>query len=179
MANRKHSKIDALPEDLKSAVEEMLLTGSTYSDIVQFLKDNEQSVSVAAVCRYARAFNANMEQLRMANENFKNMMDEINRYPELDTTEAIIRIASGNVFNRLANAEDADWDEVKLEKLLKETNGLIRATAYKKRIELQNKEIRDTAVDEMKGLMFQEMAKDNPDLYKSVVAYLNSKKNKE
>lgn len=60
MANRKHSKIDALPEDLKSAVEEMLLTGSTYSDIVQFLKDNEQSVSVAAVCRYARAFNANM-----------------------------------------------------------------------------------------------------------------------
>ena len=179
MANRKHSKIDALPEDLKSAVEEMLLTGSTYSDIVQFLKDNEQSVSVAAVCRYARAFNANMEQLRMANENFKNMMDEINRYPELDTTEAIIRIASGNVFNRLANAEDADWDELKLEKLLKETNGLIRATAYKKRIELQNKEIRDTAIDEMKGLMFQEMAKDNPDLYKSVVAYLNSKKNKE
>ena len=179
MANRKHSKIDALPEDLKSAVEEMLLTGSTYSDIVQFLKDNEQSVSVAAVCRYARAFNANMEQLRMANENFKNMMDEINRYPELDTTEAIIRIASGNVFNRLANAEDADWDEVKLENLLKETNGLIRATAYKKRIELQNKEIRDTAIDEMKGLMFQEMAKDNPDLYKSVVAYLNSKKNKE
>jgi hypothetical protein len=179
MANRKHSKIDALPEDLKSAVEEMLLTGSTYSDIVQFLKDNEQSVSVAAVCRYARAFNANMEQLRMANENFKNMMDEINRYPELDTTEAIIRIASGNVFNRLANAEDADWDEVKLEKLLKETNGLIRATAYKKRIELQNKEIRDTAIDEMKGLMFQEMAKDNPDLYKSVVAYLNSKKDKE
>lgn len=179
MANRKHSKIDALPEDLKSAVEEMLLTGSTYSDIVQFLKDNEQSVSVAAVCRYARAFNANMEQLRMANENFKNMMDEINRYSELDTTEAIIRIASGNVFNRLANAEDADWDEVKLEKLLKETNGLIRATAYKKRIELQNKEIRDTAIDEMKGLMFQEMAKDNPDLYKSVVAYLNSKKNKE
>lgn len=179
MANRKHSKIDALPEDLKSAVEEMLLTGSTYSDIVQFLKDNEQSVSVAAVCRYTRAFNANMEQLRMANENFKNMMDEINRYPELDTTEAIIRIASGNVFNRLANAEDADWDEVKLEKLLKETNGLIRATAYKKRIELQNKEIRDTAIDEMKGLMFQEMAKDNPDLYKSVVAYLNSKKNKE
>ena len=170
MANRKHSKIDALPEDLKSAVEEMLLTGSTYSDIVQFLKDNEQSVSVAAVCRYARAFNANMEQLRMANENFKNMMD---------TTEAIIRIASGNVFNRLANAQDADWDEVKLEKLLKETNGLIRATAYKKRIELQNKEIRDTAIDEMKGLMFQEMAKDNPDLYKSVVAYLNSKKNKE
>ena len=114
----------------------------------------------------------------MANENFKNMMDEINRYPDLDTTEAIIRIASGNVFNRLANAEEQDWDEVKLDKLLKETNALIRATAYKKRIDLQNKEVRDTAIDEMKGLMFTEMAKDNPELYKMVVSYLNSKKNK-
>lgn len=179
MANRKHSKIDALPDELKIAVEEMLLTGATYSDIVEFLKENEQSVSVASVCRYARAFNANVEQLRMANENFKNMMDEINRYPDLDTTEAIIRIASGNVFNRLANAEEQDWDEVKLDKLLKETNALIRATAYKKRIDLQNKEVKDTAIDEMKGLMFQEMAKDNPELYKMVVTYLNSKKGKE
>lgn len=179
MANRKHSKIDALPEELRIAVEEMLLTGATYNDIVKFLQENEQSVSVASVCRYARAFNANVEQLRMANENFKNMMDEINRYPDLDTTEAIIRIASGNVFNRLANAEEQDWDEVKLDKLLKETNALIRATAYKKRIDLQNKEVKDTAIDEMKGLMFQEMSKDNPELYKMVVTYLNSKKGKE
>ena len=97
MANRKHSKIDALPDELRLAVEDMLMTGSTYNDIVKFLKENEQSVSIAAVCRYARAFNANLEQLRMANENFRNMMDEINRYPDLDTTEAIIRIASGNM----------------------------------------------------------------------------------
>lgn len=179
MANRKHSKIDALPDELRLAVEDMLMTGSTYNDIVKFLKENEQSVSVAAVCRYARAFNANLEQLRMANENFRNMMDEINRYPDLDTTEAIIRIASGNMFNRLANAKEEDWDNFKLDKLLKETNGLIRATAYKKRIDLQNKEIKDAAIDEMKGLMFQEMAKDNPQLYKTVVEYLNSKKNKE
>ena len=179
MANRKHSKIDALPDELRLAVEDMLMTGSTYNDIVKFLKENEQSVSIAAVCRYARAFNANLEQLRMANENFRNMMDEINRYPDLDTTEAIIRIASGNMFNRLANAKEEDWDNFKLDKLLKETNGLIRATAYKKRIDLQNKENKDAAIDEMKGLMFQEMAKDNPQLYKTVVEYLNSKKNKE
>ena len=179
MANRKHSKIDALPEELKIAVEDMLLTGATYNEIVAFLAENEQSISVAAVCRYARAYNTNVEQLRMTNENFRNMMDEINRYPELDTTEAIIRIASGNVFNRLANAEDEDWDEVKLDKLLKETNGLIRATAYKKRIDLQNKEVRDTAIDEMKGIMFQEMAKDNPELYGKLVAYLNKKKEED
>ena len=41
MANRKHSKIDALPDELRIAVEEMLLTGSTYSEIVKFLKEND------------------------------------------------------------------------------------------------------------------------------------------
>lgn len=176
MANRKHSKIDNLPDDLKGAVEQMLLSGSTYSEIVDFLKENEQSISVAAVCRYARAYNANVEQLRMTNENFKNIMRELNNYPDLDTTEAIIRIVSGNVFNRLANTEEEDWNEVKLDKLMKETNALIRATAYKKRIETQNQDIKDAAIEEMKTLLFETMAKESPDLYKNVVSYLNQKK---
>lgn len=154
----------------------MLLSGSTYSEIVDFLKENEQSISVAAVCRYARAYNANVEQLRMTNENFKNIMRELNNYPDLDTTEAIIRIVSGNVFNRLANTEEEDWNEVKLDKLMKETNALIRATAYKKRIETQNQDIKDAAIEEMKTLLFETMAKESPDLYKNVVTYLNQKK---
>lgn len=154
----------------------MLLSGSTYSEIVDFLKENEQSISVAAVCRYARAYNANVEQLRMTNENFKNIMRELNNYPDLDTTEAIIRIVSGNVFNRLANTEEEDWNEVKLDKLMKETNSLIRATAYKKRIETQNQDIKDAAIEEMKTLLFETMAKESPDLYKNVVTYLNQKK---
>lgn len=154
----------------------MLLSGSTYSEIVDFLKENEQSISVAAVCRYARAYNANVEQLRMTNENFKNIMRELNNYPDLDTTEAIIRIVSGNVFNRLANTEEEDWNEVKLDKLMKETNALIRATAYKKRIETQNQDIKDAAIEEMKTLLFETMAKESPELYKNVVSYLNQKK---
>ena len=49
MANRKHSKIDNLPEDLKAVVEQMLQSDATYSEIVQFLAENEQKVSVAGV----------------------------------------------------------------------------------------------------------------------------------
>ena len=55
--------------------------------------------------------------------------DEIDRNPDLDMAEAIIRITSGNVFNRLANTQEEDWDEVELSKLIKETNALIRATS--------------------------------------------------
>lgn len=90
-ANRKHSKIDALPPELKAAVEQMLLTDATYSEIVDFLKSKGVGLSVASVCRYAQNYSANVQMLSMAQENFRRMMDELERYPDLDTTEAIIR----------------------------------------------------------------------------------------
>lgn len=179
MANRKHSKIDNLPEDLKSVVETMLQSDATYTEIVEFLKANEQSVSVASVCRYARSFNANMEALKMTHQNFKLVKEELDRNPDLDMAEAIIRITSGNVFNRLASTKEEDWDEVDLAKLMKESNALIRATAYKKRVEIQNQDVKDAAIEEFKILLFSSMAKEKPELYKELVKYLNTKKTEE
>lgn len=46
--NRKHSKIDALDPALRETVEQMLLSGSTYSEIVDFLGANGVGISVAA-----------------------------------------------------------------------------------------------------------------------------------
>ena len=80
--NRKHSKIDALDPALRETVEQMLLSGSTYSEIVDFLGDNGVGISVASVCRYARAYQAEVQMLNMAQENFRRMMDELDKYPE-------------------------------------------------------------------------------------------------
>ena len=65
--NRKHSKIDALDPALRETVEQMLLSGSTYSEIVDFLgangvaldagfttPDPEEAAVKAAVVRRAR-----------------------------------------------------------------------------------------------------------------------------
>ena len=95
--NRKHSKIDALDPALRETVEQMLLSGSTYSEIVDFLGANGVGISVASVCRYARAYQAEVQMLNMAQENFRRMMDELDKYPDLDTTEAIIRLTSQNL----------------------------------------------------------------------------------
>ena len=175
-ANRKHSKIDALPPELKAAVEQMLLTDATYSEIVDFLKSKGVGLSVASVCRYAQNYSANVQMLSMAQENFRRMMDELERYPDLDTTEAIIRLTSQNLFNALANTCEEDWQNISVDKMLKETNGLIRAAAYKKRIEVQNQDSADAGLDAVKGLVFEAMAKERPDLYKEVAAYLEQKK---
>lgn len=82
--NRKHSKIDALDPALRETVEQMLLSGSTYSEIVDFLGANGVGISVASVCRYARAYQAEVQMLNMAQENFRRMMDELDKYRDID-----------------------------------------------------------------------------------------------
>ena len=53
---------------------------------------------------------------------------------------------------------------------------LIRAAAYKKRIEVQNKENYEAGLEAVQSMVFETMAKDNPELYRQVSAYLNKKK---
>ena len=123
-----------------------------------------------AICTYARKYLATVEMINVAQSNFSMLMDEMNRYPDLDTSEALIRLASHHVLNALTNVDEEQMKEVPIEKLIKETNGLIRAAAYKKRIEVQNKENYEA------GLEFETMAKDDPELYHRVSTYLNKKK---
>ena len=109
----------------------MLLTGCTYKEIVAFLKENGEEMSQMAICTYARKYLATVEMINVAQSNFSMLMDEMNRYPDLDTSEALIRLASHHVMNALTNVDEEQMKEVPIEKLIKETNGLIRAAAIR------------------------------------------------
>ena len=102
-------------------------------------------------------------------------MDELERYPDLDTTEALVRVASQNLMTALASKKDEDWSAVGVDKLMNQISGLTRAVAYKKRVELQNKTDVQAAGDEVKTALWTAMAKERPDLYKQVSAYLDTK----
>ena len=47
---RSTGKVDRLPPELKDTVEQMLLTGCTYKEIVAFLKANGEEMSQMAIC---------------------------------------------------------------------------------------------------------------------------------
>jgi hypothetical protein len=173
---RKHGKIDDLPAELKDAVEQMLLSNCRYSEVVDFLADKGISISLPSICRYAKNYHANVQLLNIAQENMKRMMGEIDKYPGLDTTEAIVRLMSQNVFNALANLDEDDLALVDVDKLLREANGLIKAAAYKKRIDLQNKSVTDAGMDAVKQMVFDAMARERPELYAQVVGFLEAKK---
>lgn len=91
---RSTGKVDRLPPELKDTVEQMLLTGCTYKEIVTFLKENGEEMSQMAICTYAKKYLATVEMITVAQSNFSMLMDEMNRYPDLDTSEALIRLAT-------------------------------------------------------------------------------------
>ena len=173
---RSVGKVDRLPPELKDTVDQMLLTGCTYKEIVAFLKENGEEMSQMAICTYAKKYLATVEMINVAQSNFSLLMDEMNRYPDLDTSEALIRLASHHVMNALTGLDEEQMKEVPVEKMIKEQNGVIRAAAYKKRIEVQNRENYEAGLDAVKSLVFEAMAKEQPELYRQVSAFLNQKK---
>lgn len=174
---RKHSIIDKLNPELKATVEEMMKSDFTYQEIADYIKEQtEQPISVSSVCRYASNLNESVETLRMAQENFRVIMEEINKYPALDTSEGILRLLSHNVLESIQNTTEDKWQEMNPEALLKQATSLVKAAAYKKNMDLKNEDILNAGFEQVKTMVFEAMAKERPDLYKDVAKFLEEKR---
>lgn len=180
MGNRKHSKIDALPTDIKSAVEEMILGNYTYRGVCNFVRDTANvTLSEAAVCRYAQGLNATVQDLRLASENMRTLTEEMAKYPQLDTTEGIARLASHKVLAAIRELSEDDLKNSDPLKLLDRCTGLIRAVAYKNENDIKVKNLKDVAFESFKEEIFNAMAKEAPELYKQLVQFIAARKDVE
>ena len=178
--NRKHSKIDRLPPDLKSAVDMMLQGDSTYADVVNFIRDNAGiEISTSAVWRYANGLNATVQELRFIQENMRVISEEMDRHPDLDTSEAISRLLSYQMITALQNIPEEQWQDVKLDKLLSNATALMKAVSYKKGMDIKVQSFKDAAYDVMKEDIFKALASERPDLYRQLAEYINSKDKEE
>jgi len=178
MARRTRSKIDALPPELKDSVEQMILNPVefTYLDISEYLKEKGYDISYVAVYRYARRMNANIQMVVTAQENFRRLVDEMEKYPDLDFTEALNRILAQKLIDRISSAPDEEWASVEMDKAVKDAVALGRAAAYKKRTDAHIRDKQEAGLEEFKALIFDAMAKERPELYQQVSQFLNEKK---
>ena len=174
--NRKHGKIDKLPPDLKDTVDEMLLTHCTYAEIVEYLAANGIGLSQASVSRYAQGLAKNAMAIQIAGENFRIMAEQMEKYPRIDTAAVLLQLASQGVQQALSEVNEDDIKDIDFEALLRQTNGLVRATAYKSRIDVQNQTNYEAGYDAVKEAVFSAMAKEDPELYGRVSAFLNQQK---
>ena len=135
MGNRKHSKIDKLSPPLKDTVDEMIKSGAYYREIVEYIKSNGINVLVASVGRYAKNLMSTLDALRLSQENFRTIMEETEKYKNLDVTDRILRLLSNQVFQAINNLPKEQVREICFDTLMKNAVALTKATAYKKQID--------------------------------------------
>lgn len=175
MGHRKHSKIDKLEPAVKETVDEMIKTGAYYREIVDYIKSHGVSISLAAVGNYAKNLMSTLDALRMSQENFRVIMEETDKYPNLDITDGILRLLSNQMLEAINKMPEEQLQELDFETLSKNAIALTRAAAYKKQIDIKNKDILENGADQFKNLIFEAMAAERPELYKEVKKFLKSK----
>ena len=176
--NRKHSIIDGLPADLREAVDEMIKADFTYHEIVEYIRRNGVQISVSSVQRYAANLNETLQSLRLAQENFRAVMEETEKYKNLDVTDGILRLLSNQVFQAINNMPEKQA-ETDFETLMKNAVALTRAVAYKKKIDIGSQSVLENGADQFQSLIFEAMADEDPELYKKVKKFVKSKQEKE
>ncbi len=172
MGHRKHSKIDQLEPSVRETVDEMIKTGARYREIVAYIQDNGMSISIAAVGKYAKNLMTTLDALRLAQENFRAIMDETERHPNLDMTDGILRLISNQLLTAINKLPEEQLDSLDFETIAKNAVALTRAAAYKKNIDIKNKDVLDAGADQFQTMLFEAMAEKDPELYKKVRKFI-------
>ena len=174
--NRATGVIDRLPPETKDTVDQMLIGGRPYREIVEYLAEHEIAISQQSVCRYARRFLVSVEQLRIGQENMRMLMQEMEQYPELDTTEAILRVATNNVFSAITAVPAESWEGIDPTKLLKEAGALIRAAGYKRKVDHDLQTDTEAALAANQSLLYEVISRQHPELYTQLTEVLSAAK---
>ena len=178
LGNRRHSIIDGLEPDIIETVDEMIRAGFTYREIVDYIKDTGTEISIGSVHRYVKHFRESLERLRVSQENFRALMEEINRYPDIDMAEGILRIISSQVLDAVSQIPSEEIKSKDFDTLVKSAVSLTRAAAYKRNADLKSKELLENGADQFKTMIFDAMAVKRPELYRQVKEFLKEEEEK-
>lgn len=175
--HRVYSKVDKLPKELRHEIEEMLQSHTaTYAEIAEYVTEQGYSLSSSSVARYAARYAETVKMLEISQENLRMITNEIEKHPEVDGTEALIRMMTSAVMNALVRIEQEELDALEIKDLLKQTTSLIRTASYKKRTDVQNKDVKDEAISEYIAHLSATIAEERPELYAELLEYLESKR---
>ena len=172
--NRKRGKIDKLPQSLREAVDMMVQNPAeyTYRDIVDFIRDNGFEVSPSSVARYAKGLNAKLEDVMLISESFRAINEELQKYPEIDTTEALCRVTAYKMLEAVQAMSPEQLKESDPLKLVNNVAPLVRALSYKSDVVQKSRELKDVAYEAIKEEIFEDMRNTDPELYARFTAYL-------
>ena len=172
---RRHYAIEKLSPDIKEVVDEMIKADFTYKEIVDYIQSTGNSISKSAVQRYAANLTETLQTLRMTQENFRAMMEEISRYPDIDYSESILRLSSGLILEAIMELPDEEKKPADMDTLIKTAISLTRAFAYKKNIDIKNKAILENGLEQFQCMIYEVLCDEQPKLYKELKKFIEKK----
>ena len=105
MSRRKHSKIDQLPQEIVTAVNDAIVNKrKTYKEIEQWLKADGYQVSESSVQRYGQNFLAKLERISVAREQAKSIIETSGNL-KTEMGEATSTVAFQLLMDMLINTE--------------------------------------------------------------------------
>jgi virulence-associated protein VapD len=167
---RVRCKIGSLPPELRSSVEQMIMTPQeyTYQDISDFLQEHGYEISYGAVFRYARRLNADLQMAVMNQENLRRITEAMNKYPDLDYVEVLMVIAAQKLMDRIMAAPEDQWDAMQIEDVVKGVVSLARTKTYKRRTDNTIKTKEESGMQAAMDRLFDALGRDHPELYNKV-----------
>lgn len=155
------SKIDELPDSIRTKVDVMLAdTSNTYQAVSEMLDTEGYKVSRSAVGRYAIRRNNAAQRLLEAQAQTDRLVAAMKENPDGDYTEAAIMLTMNGLVNRMATAEE-EFDEIPLDKAGHLIASLARTKAYKDKVREDMRKKADIAFRELEGEMMKVIRQDD------------------
>ncbi len=173
---RGHSIISRLDDEKRRTVNYMIDNGYMYDDIVAYIKSIGVSISKSSVHRYKERYEETVKELRFIHTNASAIAEETQKYPNLDFTEASIRMVGYKLMEFMQDLDAGKFNEQDPLKVINTFNNLVKSIAIKTTADAKSKEARELAYEQFKEELFVNLRKERPDLYDQLVAWLNEKK---
>lgn len=168
---RSHSKIAKLPDELRQAVDRLILDGKTYQEITDYLSDLGSEVSRSSVNRYGQKFVARMEKLRIFQDQAKIIVERTKDRPALETAEAANQMAIQTILEAVLEMDDLKG--AKATELFKSLALLERSAVQREKLKLDVTKSLDLAVKQIKDELQAELIK-QPDILGRIVTIVDS-----
>ncbi|WP_104372431.1 phage protein Gp27 family protein [Desulfocucumis palustris] len=173
MSRRKHHKVATLPPEIVEAVNDMLVKGHTYQQIVNYLGQMGTPVSIASVGRYSKDFLTKFERLRQIRDQAKAIVDSNEDTPGTQLAEATSELALSMIMETLTSLDNLQGEKVT--ELLKVLPKLADASTKREALKLQFNKGVEAASVRIKEALRKELEAD-PELMQRVIELVEQSK---
>lgn len=169
---RSHPKIlTELPPEIVEAVNDLLVSGKTYQEVVDFLKEKGQQVSRSSVGRYGKDFLARLERLKVVKEQARTIVQESADAPATEMAEAANQIATQLIMEHLMEVSDLEGEKVT--EILKALARLEQSGVAREKLKMDFRKKVKVALEAFKKDLYTELEGREPELCERLIQVAN------